>query len=98
MLDRTVPASQAVGVVLVIPMIISWIRLGEWVDIDLEWRQIFHEGIPWRPLVRALLAFSPIFAFLIWKFSYLGLAFDYIESNFFWTWFSIIGLCILRLE
>src|SRR5215204_1029939 len=56
--------TRAVGVTLVIPMIISWIRLGEWVDIDLEWRQIFHEGIPRRPLVRALLAFAPIFAFL----------------------------------
>lgn len=83
--------TRAVGVALVIPMLISWIRLGEWVDIDLEWRQIFHEGAPLRPLYRALLAISPAIAFLIWKVSYLGLAFDYIESNFFGRGFLSLG-------
>jgi hypothetical protein len=83
--------TRAVGVALVIPMVISWIRLGEWVDIDLEWRQIFHEGIPLRPLFRAILAISPVLAFLIWKFSYLGLAFDYIESNYFGRGFLSLG-------
>jgi len=83
--------TRAVGVTLVIPMLISWIRLGEWVDIDLEWRQIFHEGVPLRPLYRALLAISPAIAFLIWKLSYLGLAFDYIESNFFGRGFLSLG-------
>jgi len=75
--------TRAVGVALVIPMALAWIRTGEWVDLDLEWRQIFQAGIPRRALFRGLLAFSPVIAFLIWKFSYLGLAFDYIESNFF---------------
>jgi hypothetical protein len=83
--------TRAVGVALVIPMVISWIRLGEWVDIDLEWRQIFHEGVPLRPLYRFVLAVSPLLAFLIWKFSYLGLAFDYIESNFFGRGFLSLG-------
>src|SRR5215207_688375 len=83
--------TRAVGVTLVIPMVISWIRLGEWVDVDLEWRQIFHEGIPLRPLGRGLLAFSPLIAFVIWKFSYLGLAFDYIESNYFGRGFLSLG-------
>lgn len=83
--------TRAVGVTLVIPMLISWIRLGEWVDVDLEWRQIFHEGIPLRPLSRALLAISPVIVFLIWKFSYLGLAFDYIETNFFGRGFLSLG-------
>jgi len=83
--------TRAVGVALVVPMLISWIRLGEWVDIDLEWRQIYHAGIPWRPFVRALLAVSPLIIFLIWKFSYYGLAFDYIESNFFGRGFLSLG-------
>jgi hypothetical protein len=83
--------TRAVGIALVIPMLISWIRVGEWVDIDLEWRQIFHEGIPLRPLYRFLLAVSPLIAFLIWKVSYLGLAFDYIESNFFGRGFLSLG-------
>jgi len=61
------------------------------VDLDLEWRQIFHARIPRRPLFRGLLAFSPLIAFLIWKFSYLGLAFDYIESNFYRRGFLSLG-------
>jgi hypothetical protein len=83
--------TRAVGIALVIPMLIAWIRLGEWVDLDLEWRQIFHAGIPLRPLGRALLAISPLIAFLIWKVSYFGLAFDYIESNFFGRGFLSLG-------
>jgi hypothetical protein len=83
--------TRAVGVALVIPMGIAWIRTGEWVDIDLEWRQIFHEGISLRPLGRGLLAFSPLIAFGVWKFSYLGLAFDYIESNYFGRGFLSLG-------
>ncbi len=72
-----------VGVALVIPMGITWIRTREWYALDLEWRQIYLSGIPLRPLFRALLAFAPLIAFLIWKFSYLGFAFDYVETNFF---------------
>lgn len=83
--------TRAVGITLVIPMLATWFRMGEWVDLDLEWRQIFHEGIPLRPLARALLAFSPLFAFLIWKFSYLGLAFDFIESSYFGRGFLQLG-------
>lgn len=83
--------TRAVGVTLVIPMLITWLRTGEWLDIDLEWRQIYHEGIPLKPLARGLLAFSPLIAFLIWKFSYLGLAFDYIESNYFGRGFLQLG-------
>jgi hypothetical protein len=44
-----------------------------------------------RPLARGLLAFSPLIAFVIWKFSYLGLAFDYIESNYFGRGFLQLG-------
>lgn len=75
--------TRAVGITLIVPMLIVWIRTLEWMDLDLEWRQIFHQGIPLRPFYKAILAFSPLFAFLIWKFSRLGLAFDYIEANFF---------------
>ena len=83
--------TRAVGVTLLIPMVIAWLRTSEWLDIDLEWRQIYHEGIPLRPLARGLLAFSPLIAFLIWKFSYLGLAFDYIETNYFGRGFLQLG-------
>lgn len=83
--------TRAVGITLIIPMIVAWIRTGEWIDLDLEWRQIYHERIPLQPLGRALLAFAPLMAFLIWKFSYLGLAFDYIESNYFGRGFLQLG-------
>jgi hypothetical protein len=83
--------TRAIGVTLLVPMAIAWIRTGEWVDLDLEWRQIIHQGIPLRPLARGLLAFSPLVAFVIWKFSYLGLAFDYIESNYFGRGFLSLG-------
>jgi len=83
--------TRAVGITLIVPMLITWIRTQEWMDLDLEWRQIFHQGIPLRPFYKAILAFSPLFAFLIWKFSRLGLAFDYIESNFFGRVFLNLG-------
>jgi hypothetical protein len=83
--------TRAVGVTLVIPMAIIWLRKGEWIDLDLEWRQILHQGIPLRPLARGLLAISPIIAFFIWKFSYLGIAFDYIEANYFGRGFLSLG-------
>jgi len=83
--------TRAVGITLVVPMVVSWLRTGEWIDLDLEWRQILHEGIPLRPLARGLLAVSPLFVFVVWKFSYLGLAFDYIESNYFHRGFLQLG-------
>jgi len=83
LLGAAAALTRAVGVALVIPMAISWIRTGEWFSLDLEWRQIFLQGIPWRPLGKALLAFAPLVVFSFWKFSYLGLVFDYVESHFF---------------
>jgi hypothetical protein len=83
--------TRAVGVTLIIPMLIAWFRTGEWMDLDLEWRQIFHERVPLRPLYHGLLAFSPLLTFLVWKFSYLGLAFDYIEANYFGRGFLALG-------
>ncbi|MBK9926907.1 MAG: hypothetical protein IPP66_16675 [Anaerolineales bacterium] len=83
--------TRAVGVTLIVPMIIVWIRTGEWMDLDLEWRQIFHQGVPLRPFYKALLAFAPVIAFLIWKFSRYGLAFDYVETHFFGRAFVDFG-------
>ena len=83
--------TRAVGVILVIPILIAWFRTGEWLDLDLEWRQIFHEGVPPRPLLHALLAISPLVTFLIWKFSYYGLIFDYVQSENFGRGFLQLG-------
>lgn len=83
--------TRAVGVALIIPMLTQWLRTGEWMDLDLEWRQIFHEGVAMRPFYHFVLAIAPLIAFTIWKFSYLGLAFDYIEANFFGRGFLNLG-------
>jgi hypothetical protein len=83
--------TRAVGVALIIPMAITWFQTREWYDLDLEWRQIYYRRLPLRPLLRGLLACMPLIAYLIWKFSYLGFAFDYIESSYFGRAFMDFG-------
>lgn len=75
--------TRAVGVALVIPMLITWFRTGEWMDLNLRWPPIYHEGVPFRPLARGLLVLSPAIIFLIWRFSYLGMNFQYIEDKIY---------------
>ncbi len=83
--------TRAVGVALVIPMAITWIRTNEWYGLDQEWGQLYYKRLPWRPFWHALLAFAPLIAFLIWKFSYYGFAFDFVEGNFFGRAFMDAG-------
>ena len=59
--------------------------------VDLEWRQIYFRGLPWHSLGKALLVFAPLIAFLIWKFSYVGLVFDMVEANYFGRGFMEFG-------
>ena len=75
--------TRAVGLALVIPMLITWMREGEWTNLNLKWRQIDHAGFPFRPLARVLLVVSPVLMFLVWRFSYLGLNFRYIEDKIY---------------
>ncbi|HET6597730.1 MAG TPA: mannosyltransferase family protein [Anaerolineales bacterium] len=75
--------TRPVGIAIFIPMIVNWLRTGDWLDFDLEWRQVLHQGISLQPLRRALLVFAPLVTFLIWKFSYYGIAFDFVEREFF---------------
>jgi hypothetical protein len=75
--------TRAAGVVLVVPMLFSWIREGEWMDLDLEWRQIYFNGLPWKGIGRALIVFAPAIAFFLWKSSYFGRAFTQVEEDFF---------------
>jgi hypothetical protein len=75
--------TRAVGVVLVIPLFISWLEQGEWLDMDLEWRQIYDKGLPWRAMWHGLVALSPVIFFLLWRVSYLGMAFGTVEEHYF---------------
>jgi hypothetical protein len=86
--------TRAVGVALVIPMLITWFRSGEWLELRREWSRVFAGDIPWRPIGKALLALVPVIAFVIWKFSYLGLAFDFVEKNFFSRGMLNIGFAL----
>ena len=86
--------TRAVGVSLIVPTMIAWFRSGDWSDLDLEWRQIFLQGISWRPLGRLVLALAPLITFLVWKFSYYGLAFDFVERTFFGSTFMNIPRAI----
>ena len=83
--------TRAVGIVIFIPLFVNWLRTGDWMDLDLEWRQIFHQGIPLPALGRALLVFAPVITFLVWKYSYYGIAFDFVEMQFFGSAFMDLG-------
>jgi hypothetical protein len=75
--------TRAVGVALVIPLALPWLTSGDWMELDLEWKQIFYQGLPWKGLGKALVALAPLAAYLVWRFSRLGAGFDFVESNFF---------------
>jgi uncharacterized membrane protein YuzA (DUF378 family) len=77
--------TRAVGVALVIPMLIAWIRTQDF--RNREWRQIFSG----RSLYHAFLILTPLIAFGIWKFSYWGRAFDYVQTNNFGRGFLSFG-------
>lgn len=34
--------TRAVGAALFVPLFIAWVREGDWLDLDLEWRQIYY--------------------------------------------------------
>lgn len=82
--------TRAVGFSLIVPMMIAWLRTGDWVDLDVEWKQIRLQQALWPPFSRFVLALAPLITFLIWKFSRYGLAFDYVEQTFFGSTFMDI--------
>ena len=75
--------TRAVGVALVVPLLMSWIKEGEWLELDMEWRQIYFKGLPWKVIWHAFVVFSPLLAFVLWRFSYFGMAFSRVEEEFF---------------
>lgn len=75
--------TRAVGVALIFPLGFLWLSTGDQYDLDMEWRQIYFQGLPWKAIGRGLLAAAPLIAFMAWKFSYLGLAFDFVQAAYF---------------
>lgn len=75
--------TRAVGVALSIPIFLAWLRASEWMELDMEWRQLYYRGIPWKIVFNALAAVAPVIAFLLWRVSYYGMAFSRVEEEFF---------------
>ncbi len=75
--------TRAVGVVLMLPLLSAWLRERQRRGMKLTWRQIFHQGFPWRQIWDALVALSPVLFFLLWRVSYLGRAFSIVEAHSF---------------
>jgi hypothetical protein len=96
LLGAAATLTRAVGVALIIPMALTWFRTGDWLDIDMEWRQIYYFlKSPRREVLvsfgKMILAFSPLITFLIWKFSWLGFNFDFVEARYFGRGFLDFG-------
>lgn len=87
--------TRAVGIAIFIPIVVNWWRTSDWMNLDLEWRQIFHQGIPLHSLRRILPVFAPLITFFVWKFSYYGIAFDFVESQFYGNSFMNLGRAYL---
>jgi hypothetical protein len=83
--------TRAAGVLLVVPLLLSWLRKGEWLDLDIEWRQVYFNGLPWKSIGRALIILAPAIAFGLWKMSDLGRAFTRVEEEFFGRGFLSLG-------
>ena len=87
--------TRAVGVALVIPLAIPWFRDEEWMELDMEWKQIFYQGIPLKALGKMAISLAPLFAFILWRFSWIGAGFDFIENNFFGRGFLSFGVAFV---
>jgi hypothetical protein len=84
--------TRAVGVALVIPLLMSWIEEGEWMSLDMEWRQLYFNGQPWRAIGNALIVFAPVIVFVAWRLSYFGMAFSRVEEEFFGRGLLALGV------
>ncbi len=76
--------TRAVGVALVIPMVITFVRTN-------RWRQIKFTRSGLRQLTLALLIFAPVLAYFVWRFSPWGRMFLVVEDNYFGRHFLDIG-------
>jgi Gpi18-like mannosyltransferase len=83
--------TRAVGVALIFPMVLPWISSGEWMDLDLEWVQIYQHGLPWKAIGRALVRLLPLITFIAWRLSWYGMSFAIVEDNYFGRGFFSLG-------
>jgi hypothetical protein len=68
--------TRAVGVTLVIPLVIAFVRTNRWRQINLSRSGLKH-------LALALSIFAPLLAYFVWRFSPWGRMFQLVEDNYF---------------
>jgi Mannosyltransferase (PIG-V) len=68
--------TRAIGVGLVIPLVVGYIRYGQWRSIRLN-----RQGI--KPLAYGLLILSPLLAYIVWRLSPLGHLFQIVDEEYF---------------
>jgi len=68
--------TRAVGVALVIPLVMAFIRTGQWRQIRMN-----RSGI--KPIGLAIVMIAPLLAYLIWRASPLGSLFQLVDEEYF---------------
>lgn len=84
--------TKAAGAALLIPLALPWIRDGDWMELDMEWKQLYFQGVPWKSLWKAFISLAPLVAFAAWKFSCWGTASNRVEELFFGRGFLSLGV------
>jgi hypothetical protein len=79
--------TRAVGIAIIIPFFINWVRTGAWRDVDLRG----GSRISWQSFGQVMLLFAPLITFLIWKISPFGIAFDFVEKQIYGSTFMNVG-------
>jgi len=75
--------TRAVGVALVIPLMMAFVRTG-------QWRQIHLARSGMKQLALALIILAPILAYLVWRVSPLGPLFQLVDEEYFGRQFLAI--------
>jgi hypothetical protein len=64
--------------------------------MDMEWRQIYFKGLPWKTIGKSLVMLAPVWAFLFWKITYYGMAFSKVEEAYFGRGLLSLGSSFIR--
>jgi hypothetical protein len=68
--------TRPAGGLIMIPLAVAWLR-------EVNWNKLTFRPFPWETIGKGLLVLTPLAAYLIWQYSYLGTAFQIVEHNFF---------------
>ncbi len=97
LLGAAAALTRAVGVALVIPMGIAWIRTSEWGQLHVEGRKITLQDIPWRLLANGDVGSCPADRFLDLEVLLSGPGVQLCGSPFFRARRARPGFCFLFL-